>query len=101
MTGIIDYGVGNLFSLKSSLAFIGEDAVVSGERSVLSACERILLPGVGAYSGKEHAVLLSVVSQREVLSLKKIVRQEDKKAFMFITDTHETLGEGFEELGAD
>ena len=50
MTGIIDYGVGNLFSLKSSLAFIGEDAVVSGERDVLASCERILLPGVGAFA---------------------------------------------------
>ena len=50
MTGIIDYGVGNLFSLKSSLAFIGEDAIVSGDRDRLASCERILLPGVGAFA---------------------------------------------------
>ena len=60
-----------------------------------------MLPGIGAYSGKERTLLLSVVSQREVFPLKKIVRQEDKKAFMFIADTHETLGEGFGELGGD
>ena len=50
MTGIIDYGVGNLFSLCSSLAFIGEEAIISGDADTLKACDRILLPGVGAFS---------------------------------------------------
>ncbi len=50
MTGIIDYGVGNLFSLCSSFAFLGEETVVSGDADVLSACDRIILPGVGAFS---------------------------------------------------
>ena len=49
MTGIIDYGVGNLFSLRSSLAFLGEETVISGDKETLAACERILLPGVGAF----------------------------------------------------
>ncbi|MBQ7540695.1 MAG: imidazole glycerol phosphate synthase subunit HisH [Clostridia bacterium] len=50
MTGIIDYGVGNLFSLCCSFAFIGEEALVSGDRAELSRCDRILLPGVGAFA---------------------------------------------------
>ena len=50
MTGIIDYGVGNLFSLRSSFAFIGEDAIVSSDADTLERCDRILLPGVGAFS---------------------------------------------------
>lgn len=50
MTVIVDYGVGNLFSLKSSLSFIGAKAVVSGEQSVIKAADRIILPGVGAFS---------------------------------------------------
>lgn len=49
MTGIIDYGVGNLFSLRSSLAFIGEETIVSGDKEELRKCDRILLPGVGAF----------------------------------------------------
>ena len=49
MTGIVDYGVGNLFSLRSSLRAIGAEAVVSGDRDVLSLCDRIILPGVGAF----------------------------------------------------
>ena len=49
MIAIIDYGVGNLFSLKSSLSMIGADAVVSGDADVIRAAERIILPGVGAF----------------------------------------------------
>ena len=49
MVAIIDYGVGILFSLKSSLSFIGVDAVVTGDPSVIAASDRIILPGVGAF----------------------------------------------------
>lgn len=49
MIAIVDYGVGNLFSLKSSLAAIGVEAVVSGEEAVIRSADRILLPGVGAF----------------------------------------------------
>jgi len=60
-----------------------------------------VLSATGAYSGEARTVLISVVSQREVIPLKRIVRGEDGKAFMFITDTHETLGEGFSALNGD
>ena len=49
MIAIIDYGVGNLFSLKSSFAMIGADAVVTGAPDVIKSADRILLPGVGAF----------------------------------------------------
>ena len=49
MIAIVDYGVGNLFSLKSSLDAIGKKAVVTSDQHVLAAAERILLPGVGAF----------------------------------------------------
>ena len=49
MVGIIDYGVGNLFSLRSSFAAIGVEAVVSGDPGVLEQCDRLVLPGVGAF----------------------------------------------------
>ena len=50
MVTIVDYGVGNLFSLKSSLAYLGEASVVTGEKEQIAAAERILLPGVGAFA---------------------------------------------------
>ena len=49
MVGIIDYGVGNLFSLRSSFAAIGEDVLVSSDPEVLRKADHILLPGVGAF----------------------------------------------------
>ena len=49
MIAIVDYGVGNLFSLQSSLAFIGVDATVTSDTSVLRAADKIILPGVGAF----------------------------------------------------
>ncbi len=49
MIAIIDYGVGNLFSLKSSFAAIGMEAVVTSDADVIRAADRILLPGVGAF----------------------------------------------------
>ena len=50
MTGIIDYGVGNLFSLCSSCACIGEKAFVSGDPAELAKADRLILPGVGAFA---------------------------------------------------
>ena len=49
MTAIIDYGVGNLFSLGSSFRKIGEEAVVTADADEIERAERIVLPGVGAF----------------------------------------------------
>ncbi len=49
MTGIIDYGVGDLFSLVSSVKSLGEDCAVSSDKKVLSGCDRLILPGVSAF----------------------------------------------------
>lgn len=49
MIAIIDYGIGNLFSVVSSFKYIGKDAVVTSDPEVIKSCDRILLPGVGAF----------------------------------------------------
>lgn len=49
MIAIVDYGVGNLFSLCSSLKKIGADVVVSGDKDVIRKADKIILPGVGAF----------------------------------------------------
>ena len=49
MIAIVDYGVGNLFSLKSSLKRIGAEAVVTGDAEVIRSADKIILPGVGAF----------------------------------------------------
>lgn len=49
MIGIVDYGVGNLFSLRSSLQSLGLDACVTADAAALRAADRLILPGVGAF----------------------------------------------------
>ena len=49
MIAIVDYGVGNLFSLQSSFAAIGAEASVTGDADEIARADRILLPGVGAF----------------------------------------------------
>lgn len=49
MIGIIDYGVGNLFSLQASCRAIGQDVFVSGDGAELQKADRLILPGVGAF----------------------------------------------------
>ncbi len=49
MLAIIDYGVGNLFSLYSSLKAIGVEAVVTSDPEVIKNADRLILPGVGAF----------------------------------------------------
>ena len=49
MIAVIDYGVGNLFSIKSSFARIGVDAVVTSDKKIIQNADRIMLPGVGAF----------------------------------------------------
>ena len=49
MTGIIDYGMGNLHSVANALHYIGEDYILTDKTETLDSCERIILPGVGAF----------------------------------------------------
>ena len=78
MIAIIDYGVGNLFSLQSSLKFIGADAKVTKDIAEIQAAERIILPGVGAYadaaeklrqSGMERVVLEEAAKGKPLLGI--------------------------------
>ena len=49
MIAVIDYGVGNLFSLTASLKFLGADVAVTGKAEEIAAADHIILPGVGAF----------------------------------------------------
>ena len=50
MTAIVDYGVGNLFSLRSSLEAIGETPCVTSDPEEIRRADRVILPGVGAFA---------------------------------------------------
>ena len=49
MIAVIDYGVGNLFSLRSSLRSLGLEAAVTADPAAIRAADRVILPGVGAF----------------------------------------------------
>ncbi len=66
MVAIVDYGVGNLFSLVSSFAAIGEEAVATGDPETLLKAERLVLPGVGAFG--DAAALLRSTGLAEVVT---------------------------------
>ena len=53
MIAIIDYGVGNLFSLKSSLKQLGLEAVVTADADTICKADRLILPGVGAFADRK------------------------------------------------
>ena len=49
MIAIIDYGVGNLFSLTSSLKYLSLDCEITSDKEVIKDADRLILPGVGAF----------------------------------------------------
>ena len=59
MIGIIDYGVGNLFSLRSSFAAIGAECFVSSDPEELAKADKLILPGVGAFGDRKSTRLNS------------------------------------------
>ncbi len=73
--GVIDYGVGNLRSVANALKHVGAEPVVSDDAQTLMACERIILPGVGAFAyGKKalfarglHQVVMDAVAAEKPL----------------------------------
>lgn len=78
MVAIIDYGVGNLFSLRSSFAAIGEQAEVTGDAARIAQADRVILPGVGAFadaydklceSDMDEAVRRAVKSGKPVMGI--------------------------------
>ena len=78
MVAIIDYGVGNLFSLQSSLSAIGQEAAVTSDPETIRRADRLLLPGVGAFrdaveklraSGMDRAVKEAAAAGKPLLGI--------------------------------
>ena len=75
MIAVVDYGVGNLFSLCSSLQTLGLQVCVTADAAVLQAADRIILPGVGAFGDavqKLQATGLVPVLRQQALASKLI-----------------------------
>ena len=99
MIAIIDYGVGNLFSLKSSLAAIGADAFVSSNAAEIEKAEKIILPGVGAFgdaakklrdSGMADLLLKAAAKGKPIMGICLGMQLLFEKSFEY--GEHEGLG---------
>jgi len=80
------------YIISSQYEAIKELLIVKLDRGVT------VLHAEGGYSGESRPVLLCVVSAQELGRLKAMVRSTDENAFVFISDAHEVLGEGFRKL---
>ena len=78
MIAVVDYGVGNLFSLCSSLERIGADAVVTSNAETIRKADKIILPGVGAFadaakklrdSGLDKVILEQAAQGKEIMGI--------------------------------
>ncbi len=71
MIAIIDYGVGNLFSLKSSLKQLGLEAVVTADADTIRKADRLILPGVGAFA--------DAMAKLEATGLVPVIKEEAER----------------------
>ncbi len=71
MIAIVDYGVGNLFSVVSSLKYIGVDAIVTSDEDTIRKCDKIILPGVGAFE--------DAIAKLRATGLDRVIIDEAKK----------------------
>ena len=99
MVAIVDYGVGNLFSLQCSLKYIGAEALVTNRAADLQRADRIILPGVGAFgdaaaklraSGLDRTVLEEAAKGKPLLGICLGMQLLFEKSFEF--GEHRGLG---------
>ena len=99
MVAIIDYGVGNLFSLQSSFAAIGQEAVVTSDIEEIRRADRVILPGVGAFqdaaeklrsSGMDRAVKEEAARGKPLLGICLGMQMLFERSYEY--GVHEGLG---------
>lgn len=76
MLAIVDYGVGNLYSLRSSLQAIGEESIYTSDEQLLYEADRVLLPGVGAYA---HA--MNLLKEKDMVEVIRNLAKRGKPLF--------------------
>ena len=99
MIAIVDYGVGNLFSLCSSLQRIGAEAVVTSDPDLIRKADKLILPGVGAFAnaaeklrqtGLDKLIKEQVAAGKELMGICLGMQMLFEKSYEF--GEHEGLG---------
>ena len=93
MDGVL-YGLDN-----AKVAYIISDRYQAICDAIIHDIDRgvTILQGVGAYSGTEKKVLLVAFKQKQIVALKRAVKEIDPAAFLIVCEAHEVLGDGFRE----
>ena len=89
-----------LYGMDSAkVAYIISDRFQEIAAAIVNDLDRgvTILQGQGAYSGAEKKVLMCAFKQRQIVSIKQIVKKLDPTAFIIVCDAHEVLGDGFRE----
>ena len=76
MTAIVDYGLGNLYSIANMLRHIGEESVITADRADIKKADRLILPGVGKFDegmGNLESTGLKDIIQEEAASGKPVL----------------------------
>lgn len=71
MLAVVDYGVGNLSSLKCSLNAVGEESCITSDVDVIKSADRIILPGVGAFEEASHKLFNSGLGELVIKEAEK------------------------------
>ena len=99
MIAVIDYGVGNLFSLCSSLERIGAEALVTSDPEIITKADKLILPGVGAFadaaqklrdSGLDLVIKQQVAAGKEIMGICLGMQMLFEKSYEF--GEHQGLG---------
>jgi len=99
MIAIVDYGVGNLFSLCSSLKCIGAEVTVTGDGNIIKSADKIILPGVGAFadaaeklrqSGLDTVLKEAAASGKDIMGICLGMQMLFERSFEY--GEHEGLG---------
>lgn len=99
MIAVVDYGVGNLFSLVSSLKMVEADSIVTSDPKVIRSADKILLPGVGAFedarrklsdSGLDKVIIEEVRAGKPILGICLGMQMLFEKSYEY--GVHQGLG---------
>ena len=85
MLAIIDYGVGNLFSLRASLHYIGTDTVVTNRKEDIKKADKLILPGVGAFED-------AIAKLRDTGLVDTIVEETGKGKYLVLRSEERRVG---------
>lgn len=96
MIGIIDYGMGNLRSVENALNFLGKENVITSDPQILDKCEKLILPGVGAF----HDCMESL-KERNLFEPIETFVNKDRKPLLGICLGMQMLFESSDENGYD